>query len=151
MNGAAMLFGRKSKKIQRILIVEDEALVAFDTEHALSEAGYQVVGTVDSVEAALDMVARQKIDLALVDLGLTDGGNGVEVAAAARRQGMHVLFVTGRCPKGAESLGIGCLEKPFSQKDLKAAIEAIETLLTRGSVKKVPPGLTLFADSASAA
>lgn len=146
-----MLFGKKAKKIRRILIVEDEPLVAFDTEHALTDAGYEVVGTVDSVEGALDMVKSAKIDLALVDLGLTDGGNGVEVAAAARREGMHVLFVTGRCPKGAASLGLGCLEKPFSQRDLRAAIEALETLLTRGSVKKVPPGLTIYEDSASAA
>jgi two-component system, response regulator PdtaR len=146
-----MLFARKAPRIRKILIVEDEPLVAFDTEHALTEAGYEVVGTVDSVEAALDMVRHKTIDLALVDLGLTDGGNGVEVAAEARRFGMHVLFVTGRCPKGAESLGIGCLEKPFSQRDLRAAIEAIETLLMRGSVKKVPPGLTIFQDSASAA
>ena len=146
-----MLFGKKRKKIRRILIVEDEPLIAFDTEHALVESGYEIVATVDSVAAAMETVAEHSIDLALVDLGLTDGGNGVEVAAAARREGVHVLFVTGRCPRGAESLGIGCLEKPFSQKDLRAAIEAIETLLARGSVKKVPPGLILYTDSASAA
>ena len=146
-----MVFGRKVKKVHRILIVEDEPLVAFDTEHALTEAGYEVVGTVDSVEAALDMVRDKSIDLALIDLGLTDGGNGVEVAAAARSQGMHVLFVTGRCPRGAASLGLGCLEKPYSQRDLRAALEAIETLLQRGSVKKVPPGLTIYENSASAA
>ena len=146
-----MLFGKKVQRIKRILIVEDEPLVAFDTEHALADAGYDVVGTVDSVEGALEMVRHKAIDLALVDLGLTDGGNGVEVAAEARRFGMHVLFVTGRCPKGAESLGIGCLEKPFTQRDLRATIEAIETLLARGSVKKIPPGLTLFQDNASAA
>ena len=146
-----MLFGRKSKRIQRILIVEDEPLIAFDTEHVLVEAGYQVVATVDSVEAALEVIKDKKVDLALIDLGLTDGGNGVEVAAAARREGMQVLFVTGRCPRGGESLGIGCLEKPFTQKDLRAAIEAVETLLARGSVKKLPQGLVLYADSASAA
>ena len=146
-----MVFGKRTRKIQRILIVEDEALVAFDAEHVLIEAGYDVVGTVDSVEAALELIESKKLDLALVDLGLTDGGNGVEVAAAARSQGMHVLFVTGRCPRGAASLGLGCLEKPYSQRDLRAALEAIETLLQRGSVKKVPPGLTIYENSASAA
>lgn len=146
-----MLFAKKAQRIKRILIVEDEPLIAFDTEHVLTEAGYVVVATVDSVEGALEVIGSDKLDLALVDLGLTDGGNGVEVAAAARRAGMHVLFVTGRCPKGAESLGIGCLEKPFTQKDLRGAIEAIETLLARGSVKKVPAGLTLYTDNASAA
>lgn len=146
-----MLFARKRRRIKRILIVEDEPLIAFDTEHALAEAGYDVVATVDSVEAAIDAIHSEQVDLALVDLGLTDGGNGVEVAAAARREGMHVLFVTGRCPRGAESLGIGCLEKPFAQKELRAAIEAIETVLAGGSVKRPPPGLILYTDSASAA
>ena len=146
-----MLFGKRARKIRRILIVEDEALIAFDVEHSLIEGGYDVVGTDDSVEAALELIKGKKLDLALVDLGLTDGGSGVEVAAAARRAGLHVLFVTGRCPKGAESLGIGCLEKPFTQKDLRGAIEAIETLLACGSVKKVPTGLHLYADNASAA
>lgn len=146
-----MLFAKKAHRIKRILIVEDEPLIAFDTEHALTESGFVVVATVDTVETAVQVIQKEKLDLLLVDLGLTDGGNGVEVAAAARRQGMHVLFVTGRCPKGAESLGIGCLEKPFTHKDLKAAIEAIETLLSRGSVKKVPPGLTLYTENASAA
>ena len=146
-----MLFGKKAPRIKRILIVEDEPLIAFDTEHVLSDAGYTVVATVDSVEGALEVIESDGLDLALVDLGLTDGGNGVEVAAAARRKGMHVLFVTGRCPKGAESLGIGCLEKPFTSRDLRASIEAIETLLQRGSVRKAPPQLTLYADNASAA
>lgn len=146
-----MLFGKRARRIQRILIVEDEPLVAFDIEHVLAEAGCEVVATVDSVEGAIDVIKSKAVDLALVDLGLTDGGNGVEVAAAARRQGMQVLFITGRCPRGGESLGIGCLEKPFGQKDLRAALEAIETLLARGSVKKVPPGLVLYTDSASAA
>ena len=146
-----MLFGKRRKKIQRILIVEDEPLIAFDTEHALTDAGYDVVATVDSVEAAIAVIQTKDVDLALVDLGLNDGGNGVEVAAAARREGKHVLFVTGRCPRGASSLGVGCLEKPFAQKDVRAAIEAVEEMLARGSVKKVPPGLILYSDSASAA
>lgn len=146
-----MMFGKKRKKIQRILIVEDEPLIAFDTEHSLVEAGYDVVATVDNVGAAIGAIANGPVDLALIDLGLTDGGNGIEVAAAARREGVHVLFATGRCPRGAESLGIGCLQKPFSQKDLRAALDAVEMLLARGSIKKVPTGLVLYADNASAA
>ena len=146
-----MLFARKALRIKRILIVEDEPLIAFDTEYALTEAGFEVVATVDNVASAIAVIAKEKLDLLLVDLGLTDGGSGVEVAAAARAHGMHVLFVTGRCPKGAESLGIGCLEKPFTHRDLKAAIEAVETLLSRGSVKKLPNGLTLYVENASAA
>lgn len=146
-----MLFAKKARRVKRILIVEDEPLIAFDSEHHLVEAGYVVVATVDSVEGALEVIEAKEIDLVLVDLGLIDGGNGVEVAAAARRRGMHVLFVTGRSPRGAESLAIGCLLKPYTQKDLRVAIQTVEALLTRGSVKKVPPGLVLYQDNASAA
>jgi two-component system, response regulator PdtaR len=144
-----MLFAKKARRVKRILIVEDEPLVAFDTEHQLTDAGYIVTGTVDSVDEALAAIRQGRIDLVLVDLGLIDGGNGVEVAAAARREGMHVLFVTGRCPKGAESLGIGCLEKPYGVKDLKASLEAVNALLAGTPVKKLPPGLTLYQATAA--
>ena len=44
-----MLFERQSHTLRRLLIVEDEPLVAFDNEHVLTDAGYQVVATVDGV------------------------------------------------------------------------------------------------------
>ena len=47
-----MLFGKRERRISRIMIVEDEPLVAFDNENMLQEAGYVVVATVDGFAAA---------------------------------------------------------------------------------------------------
>ena len=61
-----MLFAKRERRIRRILIVEDEALVAFDNEHGLTEAGYEVVATVDCLADAAAVIdaraARPRAD-----------------------------------------------------------------------------------------
>lgn len=146
-----MLFTRRKRQLRRILIVEDEPLVAFDNEHFLGEAGYEVVATVDSVAAARTVIEDgAELDLVLVDVALTDG-SGVEVAQAARKLDIAVLFVTGSCPEEARTLGVGCLAKPYTSRELRAALDAIDALLAGGSFKRLPPGLTLYRGDASAA
>ena len=139
-----MLFGRRERKISRILIVEDEPLVAFDNEHFLRDAGYVVVDTVDTVPAAV-AAFDQQIDLVLADVNLSDGGNGRDVAAAANERGVPLIFVTGACPPDAQAYAIGCLAKPYSQRDLLGAIEAVDAQLAGQAPKRVPRGFTLFA------
>ena len=55
-----MIFGRKRRVITRLLVVEDEPLVAFDTEHLLTEEGYEVVATVDRVADAVAAIERDE-------------------------------------------------------------------------------------------
>ena len=145
-NGAAMMFGKKRRAITRLLIVEDEPLVAFDNEHFLSECGYDIVATVDSVEDAIDAIEAEEIDLVLADVALSDGGSGVDVARAAKAKGVGVLFVTGNCPIEAREFAIGCLAKPYVQRDLRTAIEAIERTLGGDPPKKLPAGLSLYVE-----
>lgn len=143
-----MLFGGKKRRITRILIVEDEPLVAFDTEHFLGAAGFEVVGTLDRVVDAVTMLAgAAEIDLVLVDLELADG-SGIAVAEAAGHRGALVLFVTGNCPGDARSLAAGCLAKPYPQRDLITAINAIEKALDGKTPKKLPPSFALFQQAA---
>lgn len=137
------MFGRRKRHITRLLLVEDEPLVAFDNEHALSDAGYTIVATVPGVAAAL-AVLSDDIELVVSDVRLADG-SGVEVARAARAAGIPVLFVTGESPAEARTLAAGCLAKPYAPRDLVAAIAAIDARLTGGKVKRLPPGFTLFA------
>jgi CheY-like chemotaxis protein len=140
-----MLFGKKKRQITRLLVVEDEALVAFDTEHLLSDANYEIVATVDRVADALAVLADGKaVDLVLADVSLADG-SGLDVARAARERGVPVMFVTGSCPPEATELAAGCLSKPFAQRDLLAAIEAIEAGLQGKPPKRMPSGFRLFA------
>jgi DNA-binding response OmpR family regulator len=138
-----MLFGKRRRSINRILIVEDEPLVAFDNEHFLSDKGFDVVATVDTVAAGLAAVEGNDIDLVLADVNLSDG-NGIDVAHAARAKGVRVLFVTGACPVEAQALAVGCLAKPYAQRDLLDALEAIDATIAGKAPKRVPRGLSLY-------
>lgn len=137
--------GRSRKAIHRILVVEDEALVAFDNEHFLIGAGYAVVGTVDSHAHAIALIAQESIDLVIADVHLAGQEDGVAVATFAQERDIAVLFVTGACPLHARHLAYGCLSKPYSQRDLLASIEAIDSLM-RGKkrLRRLPTGLNLF-------
>jgi two-component system, response regulator PdtaR len=139
-----MIFGKKERAIHRVLVVEDEPLVAFDNEHLLQDAGYEVAGTVDTVEDARRvMEEEEEVDLVLLDINLSDG-SGIEVARIAQARGINVLFVTGNCPAEHQALAVGCLSKPYSDRVLKNAIEAIDALALGNEVKKIPEQLTIF-------
>ena len=139
-----MLFGKKKRSIVRLLVVEDEPLVAFDTEHLLEEQDYEIVATVDRVAQAVALIdSGVAIDLVLVDVELTDG-SGIDVARAAGVRGVPVMFVTGHLPDDAMAHAMGCLAKPYSQRDLIAAIEVIDARLAGRTVKRMPPGFRVF-------
>src|SRR3712207_9480054 len=87
-----MLFGKRERTIRRILIVEDEPLVAFDNEHMLSEAGYEVVDTVDNLADATRVILEQELDLVLTDIKLSGDGDGMDVARAAAAGSVPALF-----------------------------------------------------------
>lgn len=140
-----MLFGKRERAISRILVVEDEPLVAFDNEHLLGEAGYQVVATVDTVAEAVRWIAGAALDLVLTDISLHGDGNGLDVARAANKKGVPVLFVTGECPPEAQPLAIGCLDKPYSSRTLNAALDAVDRTLRGKAPRKLPRGLSLYA------
>lgn len=142
-----MLFGgKKTRRVARILIVEDEPLVAFDNEHFLNGEGFEIVGTVDSVTDAMRLLDNEEdIDLLLVDVSLSDG-SGIDVARAAHGRGITVMFVTGNCPGEAKEFAAGCLSKPYPQRDLLAAINAVEAVIEGRKVpRKLPGGFSLFA------
>ena len=139
-----MLFGKRERAIRRILIVEDEPLVAFDNEYSLGEAGYEVVATVDSLADATRVLADEEIDLVLSDIVLRGEGDGMDVARAAAARNVPVLFVTGNCPVEARSLGIGCLAKPYSDKILRTALAALDRKLQGETVKRLPAGLSFY-------
>ena len=144
-----MLFGKRKRRIERVLVVEDEPLVAFDTEHFLAGEGFEIAATVDTIAEALAVIgADRALDLVLVDVSLADG-SGVEVARAAHALGVPVLFVTGHCPGDARALAAGCLAKPYPQRDLLTAIATIEAVLDGGKApQRLPGSFSLFLGAA---
>ena len=142
--------GQSRPAINRILVVEDEALVAFDNENFLVHAGYTVVGTVDSYEAAVALIKTEDVDLVVADINLSGDRNGIEVADVARAREIPVLFVTGSCPVNAQDVAVGCLGKPYSERDLLAAIKAIDALIQGKRLPRLPNGLKLFSNASEA-
>ncbi len=79
----------------RVLVVEDEFLIAMEVEDLLTEAGHEVVGPVGDVEAALALIGRQPIDAAVLDVNLGDGATTVRVAAELARRRIGFVLSTG--------------------------------------------------------
>jgi len=144
-----MLFGKRKRKVKRILIVEDEPLTAFDNETILRDAGYEVVATIDKFADALKLIEREKIDLIVSDVRLKSQQTGIDLARAAKAKGIPTLFATGHPYPEAPQVAIGCLMKPYSERQLKGAIEAVDRFLS-GDRAKPPKGLELFEDQAEA-
>lgn len=142
-----MLFGKRERLIRRILVVEDEPLVAFDNEYVLRDEGYEVVATVDTLADARRVIEEEELDLVITDIALSGDGDGTGVARIAKARGVPVLFVTGNCPDGVEGLALGCLTKPYADKDLKAALAALDRLLAGKAARKLPAGLSLYASA----
>ena len=143
MVGVSMLFGKRKQVVKRILIVEDEPLTAFDNETMLGDAGYEVVATVDDIEEALAVLEREQVDLILSDVRLRKDQTGIELARAARVKGVPTLFATGHSYPGASDIAVGCLMKPYTERQLCKAIECVDRHL-QGENVKPPKGLQLF-------
>lgn len=139
-----MLFGRKQRLINRLLIVEDEPLVAFDNEHVLIEAGYKVLATVNRYRDAMQVIQGHEVDLVLSDVRLTGVRSGADLARDVTPLGVRLLFVTATCPIDAPQISIGCLAKPYGHGELLGALDAIERTIGGKRPKKLPRGLSLY-------
>lgn len=109
----------------KILIVEDEVLVALEMESILQEAGYQVVGIAADLDGAIAFADRN-IELALVDLNLRDGLTGPQIGARlANEFRVGVLFVTANPRLLGNGIAgtIGVLTKPTDPAALTAAVD----------------------------
>jgi len=160
-----VLFSKRKRIVKRILIVEDEPLVAFDNETLVADAGYDVVATVDEfadVVRVLDTEAERLppsgdededprgVDLILTDISLAGAQDGYAVAREATRRGIPVLFVTATPPENAEEIAVGYMLKPFQERTLRAALREVENKLTGQRIKKID-GLVLFGNGAEKA
>jgi PAS domain S-box-containing protein len=113
----------------RILVVEDERLVALDIGRSLEELGFEVVGTASSGEEALDAVASERPDLVLMDVHLRGELDGIETARRLRMQhDVAIAYLTGHgdaetIERAKQAAPGGLLIKPFKQADLYGLVE----------------------------
>ncbi len=112
----------------RILIVEDDYFVGLTIENALVDAGYEVLGVVESGEEALQRARNQTPHLVLMDIRLAGEMDGIEAAIALRGLGITCVMASahsdeGMKRRGEEAQPAGWLVKPFSDADLVAAVQ----------------------------
>lgn len=136
----------------RILVVEDEGIVAMDIRETLQGLGYRVPACVASAEEALEHVARERPDLVLMDIRLQGAMDGLEGARLLRdRHGVPSLFLTSHADremleraKAADAYGY--LLKPFDERELGIALEmalhriGVEKRLSAGSTSPAAAG-----------
>ena len=110
-------------KSRRILIVEDEMLIALNLEDMLVELGHTVVATATRITEALKLAAESTIDLAILDVNLS-GTPSFPVADVLRSRAIPFLFATGYGSQGlTESYRNEIvLGKPYGVRELQSAI-----------------------------
>ncbi len=113
----------------RILIVEDEAIIAMEIESQLQSLGYEVTSIVDTGEKAVKKAEEDKPDLILMDIRIKGEMDGIEAAEEIRnRFGIPVIFSTAyldeeRIERAKITMPFGYVLKPIQERDLKVTIE----------------------------
>lgn len=108
----------------RVLIVEDEYIVAAEIENVVADMGHEPVGIAGDQRSALALASS--CDIALVDLNLRDGPTGTTIGKIlAQTHGVTVVFITANPSQlgGGVPGTVGVLPKPATERDLREAVE----------------------------
>ena len=115
----------------RVLLVEDEVLVAALAADTLEELGYRAIEA-NTIKAALQIASDgEDIAFAVIDIGLPDGrGDGLAAQLLETRAGMPIIIATGYGEAHLDASlranpRIAILSKPYDMAQLQAAIEAV--------------------------
>lgn len=115
-----------SQTAKRVLIVEDDVLIAMHLEDLLTALGHEVVGQATRMDMAMELAHKSDIDFAILDINVA-GTQSFPVADILRQRGIPFAFATGY---GAEGLMDGyrdfpALQKPYGQEDLERTIAMV--------------------------
>ncbi len=123
----------------RVLIIEDETLVALHIKRVVMSLGHEVVRVVKSCEAALEIAQNQKIDLVFSDIKIIGENSGIECCRILHSTyQMYIVFITAygdddTLHKASQIDYFDYLLKPFQEKDLEHIIEKIAQQHTKQS------------------
>jgi DNA-binding response OmpR family regulator len=133
----------------RILIVEDDALIAMVLADSLEDCGHEVVGPAATMAEALALceAAAAPPELAVLDINLRDGSNGVDVARAlSERWGVPSIFASAQVVEARRARGaaLGCIRKPYAPQTVLRGVEVARELMDGRTPRHVPAGFELF-------
>jgi len=113
----------------RLMVVEDEPQVARSIRDTVEDLGHRVCGIAHSEQEAILLADRERPDLALMDVRLAAGGDGIMAARRlAAGYGIRSIFLSGYADHGTmrqltETYPLGVVHKPFSTAQLKSALD----------------------------
>lgn len=108
---------------KKVLLVEDEAIIAFAVEDMLADLGCMVVGPAMRLDEATDLAATAEIDAAILDVNLNNL-RSYPVAQALEQRGVPFVFATGYDQEGLEWMGptADIIAKPYRREQVEAAL-----------------------------
>ncbi|OCX52704.1 hypothetical protein BEL04_11535 [Mucilaginibacter sp. PPCGB 2223] len=118
---------------KKILIVEDEFIVANDLSITLEDAGYDVCGIADSVEEAKEMITRYQPELVLLDIHLNGRLTGIDLARYLGEQNIAFVYLSANSnqkilEEAKATNPYGFMVKPFREKDVLVSLEIAQYL-----------------------
>jgi len=132
----------------RILVVEDEVLIAMALTYDLKDGGHRVMGPATTLAEALTLCEAERPELALLDINLRDGSNGVDLAQALReRWGVMSILVSGQIMEARRARGfaLGCIGKPYETGTVLRSLEVVQAMMEGQTPGCIPAGFELFA------
>jgi len=114
--------------MKKILVVEDESMVALDLKLILTRAGYKVCGIADSVKEALALIEEQKPEMVLLDIFLKGVSTGIDLAKTLTEQNIAFVYLSANfqesiLEKAKTTQPYGFMVKPFREKELLITLD----------------------------
>jgi DNA-binding response OmpR family regulator len=130
------------------MIVEDEALVSILLRDELQKAGYKVLDLTDRLDAALEVAKAEKPHLALVNVRLARGDDGIELSKHLKGLGIPVLLISGQVSRAssAKTVAIGSMPKPYEPDEMVLAVAYLLARLNGDNNLPKPHQLEVFDD-----
>src|SRR4051812_20143823 len=141
------LLQRAGARPMRILIAEDEAIIAMMLADCLQDGGHEIVGPATTNAEAIMLCEGLLPDLALLDVNLPDGSNGVALARVLfDRWGLPVIFASGQWMEArqARDIAFGCIRKPYEGETVLRSVEVVRELISGGTPATMPTGFDWF-------
>jgi two-component system, response regulator PdtaR len=122
----------------RVMIAEDDLVMADMLADVLVHNGYEVCGIARTVDKAVDLCEHHEPDLAILNLLLAHGDVGTEIAARLRRRGnLGILYTTGnvgQMGRLTKADGAASLRKPYRPEDVVQALKIVEQIVSTGEI-----------------
>ena len=139
---------KDNKTVQTLMIVEDEVLVSILLRDELQKAGYKVLDLTDRLGAAMEVAKAEKPDLALVNIRLAKGDDGIELSKHLKGLGIPVLLISGQVSRAssAKTVAIGSMPKPYDPDEMVLAVAYLLARLNGDDTLPKPHQLEVFDD-----